>query len=79
MRISNIHEAKSHLSHLIQLAYEGEEVIICKSGKPLVRLVRYEQGRGKRKPGLWQGQVTISPDFDEALPEIERDFRGEAL
>ena len=77
MQISNIHEAKSHLSHLIQLAYGGEEVIICKAGKPLVRLIRYEQGTGKRQPGLWKGKVNISPDFDETSPEIEADFSGE--
>lgn len=77
MRISNIHEAKSHLSHLIQLAYGGEEVIICKAGKPLVKLVRYEQKIGKRQPGIWQGKVKISSDFDESLTEVEAEFYGE--
>ena len=65
MQISNIREAKSYLSRLIQLASEGEEVIICKAGKPLIRLVRYEPRAGKRQPGLWQGKVQISPDFND--------------
>lgn len=41
MHMRNIHEAKSQLSYLIELACAGEEVIICKAGKPLVLLVRY--------------------------------------
>ena len=40
----NIHEAKTHLSRLIERALSGEDVIIAKSGNPLVRLVRMEQG-----------------------------------
>ncbi|MBS0272091.1 MAG: type II toxin-antitoxin system prevent-host-death family antitoxin [Proteobacteria bacterium] len=76
MQISNIHEAKSHLSRLIELAYEGEEVIICKAGKPMVRLIRYQQEEGKRKPGAWRGKVIIADDFDDVSPEIETLFQG---
>ncbi|MBY0292635.1 MAG: type II toxin-antitoxin system prevent-host-death family antitoxin [Alphaproteobacteria bacterium] len=71
MRISNIHDAKSHLSHLIKLVCEGEEVIICKAGKPMVKLIRYQQEGEKRQPGVWRGKVEISDDFDESSPEIE--------
>ncbi len=53
---SNIHEAKSRLSHLIELANAGEEVIICKAGKPVVRLVPYSEKRKPRKLGLWKGK-----------------------
>lgn len=77
MQITNIHDAKSHLSRLIELAYEGEEVIICKAGKPMVRLVRYQPQGGQRTPGFWRGRVRISDDFDEISPEIEAIFRGE--
>ncbi len=67
MQITNIHEAKTHLSKYIELAYEGEEVIICKSGKPMVKLVRYQEIKADRKPGYWKGKVVLSEDFD-ALP-----------
>jgi antitoxin (DNA-binding transcriptional repressor) of toxin-antitoxin stability system len=43
MLIKNIHEAMAHLSHLIELACEGEEVSICKAGKPMVRMTRYQE------------------------------------
>lgn len=75
MQIRNIHEAKSQLSHLIELVYAGEEVIICKAGKPIIKLVKYEE-RPKRKPGAWRGKVKIAKDFDESLPEIETLFEG---
>ncbi len=77
MQIINIHDAKSQLSRLIELAYDGEEVIICKAGKPKVQLIRYSQPTGHRQPGAWRGKVIISPDFDESSPEIEAAFRGD--
>lgn len=77
MQISNIHEAKSQLSRLVKLAYEGEDVVICKAGKPMVRIVRYEQEKGTRQPGLWRGKIWIADDFDEASPQIEALFKGE--
>ena len=77
MEIRNIHDAKTHLSHLVDCAFHGEMVIICKAGKPMAKLVRYEDEKGKRKPGIWKGQVKISSDFDEISPEIERLFSGD--
>lgn len=68
MHVTNIYEAKTHLSRLIESALHGEEVIIGKAGKPIVRLVPYEQVTQIRKPGLWEGKVTIAADFDN-LPE----------
>lgn len=68
MQITNIHEAKSPLSKLIELASKGEEVIICKAGKPMVRLIKYQKDTQPRTPGYWKGKVVISEDFDE-LPE----------
>jgi prevent-host-death family protein len=76
MQITNIHDAKSQLSRLIELAYKGEEVIICKAGKPMVKLTRYQPESGGRTPGSWRGKVKTSPDFDDALPEIEAAFQG---
>ena len=77
MQIRNLHNAKSHLSELVGMAYSGEEVIICKAGKPMVKLVRYQAEEKKRKPGTWRGKVKISKDFDEISPEIEAIFNGD--
>lgn len=76
MQKRNIHDAKSQLSHLIELVYAGEEVIICKAGKPMVRLVRYQNEGVVRKPGSWKGKVEIADNFDECSFEIEKLFQG---
>jgi len=78
MKITNIHEAKTHLSRLIESVMAGEEVVIAKAGKPLVKLIPYQEDKQPRIPGGWQGKVTISDDFDEELPQnILASFRGE--
>ena len=67
----NIHEAKTHLSRLLERALMGEEVIIAKAGKPLVKLVAIEK-RGFRKLGTAKGEFTVPDDFNDPLPkEIE--------
>ncbi len=66
----NIHEAKTHLSRLVERAEAGEEVIIARAGKPVARLVAYEERRGPRRPGAWRGKVEIGPDFDELPGEL---------
>jgi prevent-host-death family protein len=77
MTITNIHEAKTHLSRLIEQALAGEEVIISKAGKPLVKLIPYEQNNQPRRPGSWRGQVTIAADFDELSAEFLQAFQGD--
>lgn len=74
---SNIHEAKSNLSRLIELALAGEEVVINKAGKPVARLVPYTAMKKARRLGIWKGRIRISPDFDELPPSIAAAFRGE--
>ncbi len=66
----NIHEAKTHLSRLVERAEAGEEVIIARNGKPVAKLVAYKERSGPRKPGLWKGKVWIAPDFDDLPPEL---------
>jgi len=74
----NIHEAKTHLSRLLQRAMDGEEVIIAKAGKPVARLVGIEPPPEPRVPGRYAGQIWIADDFDDPLPpEIQRYFEGE--
>ncbi|MBI9082060.1 MAG: type II toxin-antitoxin system prevent-host-death family antitoxin [Desulfobacterales bacterium] len=68
MQITNISEAKAQLSALIEKVLGGEDVIIGKAGKPVARLVRYENSRKPRKPGALKGKIEIADDFDR-LPE----------
>lgn len=65
----NIHEAKTHLSRLIERALSGEEVVIAKSGKPLVRLVRIEQDLPVL--GSARGAFVLKESWDEALSDQE--------
>jgi prevent-host-death family protein len=72
----NVHEAKTHLSRLLDRVAEGEEIVIAKSGRPVAKLVRVNLE--PRKPGRLKGRIHIAPDFDEPLPdEILTAFRGE--
>lgn len=79
MKIINIHQAKTNLSKLIEAVITGEEVIIAKAGKPLVKLVPYVEERKSRTPGGWEDRVVMSEDFDDELPkEILAGFMGYA-
>jgi prevent-host-death family protein len=78
MKIANIHQAKSQLSKLIESALAGEEIIIAKAGKPLVKLIPYQEEQKPRIPGGWEGKVTMADDFDEELPpHLLTGFMGE--
>jgi prevent-host-death family protein len=63
--IVNIHQAKTHLSRLIERVEAGEEVVIARAGRPVARLVPFRARTSPRVPGLWRGQVRISQDFDQ--------------
>ncbi len=69
MQQVNIHEAKTQLSKLIDLTTSGEEIIIAKHGKPVVRLIPYKPAVTRRKPGSLYGKVKIGDDFDAPLPD----------
>jgi prevent-host-death family protein len=73
----NIHEAKTHLSRLVERAAAGEEIIISKAGRPMARLGPVPKSPTPRKPGRWRGRVVIHDDFDELPAEIVAAFRGE--
>jgi prevent-host-death family protein len=71
----NIHQAKTHLSRLLEKVALGEEVIIAKSGRPIAKLVPFEAGNYKRKLGTAKGDFIVPDDFDTPLPpEIEESF-----
>ena len=73
----NIHEAKTHLSRLVQRAAEGEDIVIGRAGVPLVRMVPFRPSRAPRVPGAWKGRVRIADDFEELPDEVAAAFRGE--
>jgi prevent-host-death family protein len=75
----NIHEAKTHLSRLIEKAVKGETIIIAKAGKPLVKLTAIEPVDGKRRLGGLEGKISVPNDFDTMMAkEIEEMFYGES-
>lgn len=65
----NVHEAKTQLSRLLEQALAGEDVVIMRSGKPLVRLAPVEMAPSRRKLGSAKGDFVVPDDFNEALPE----------
>ncbi|CAN5351516.1 MAG: type II toxin-antitoxin system Phd/YefM family antitoxin [Gemmatimonadetes bacterium] len=67
-KIVNVHEAKTHLSRLLDRVRAGEEIILAKAGKPYARLVPLAEGE-ERKPGLTRGRLT--DEFFQPLPEDE--------
>jgi len=66
-----IHKAKTNLSRLIERACQGEEIIIFRGAKPVVRLVAIEEKREERQPGAWKGKVKVGSEFFEPLPPEE--------
>jgi prevent-host-death family protein len=67
-----IHEAKTHLSKLIQKALAGEEIIIAKGNQPLVKLTALPEARLQRRLGHAKDVILyMAEDFDEPLPEFE--------
>ena len=67
--IVNMHEAKTHLSRLVERVEGGEEIVIGRAGKPVAKLVPYTAERPKRTGyGAWKGRVRIADDFDDPLP-----------
>jgi prevent-host-death family protein len=71
MSLVTIHEAKTHLSRLIRKVLKGEEVIIAKGSKPLVKLISLEKSRPERKIGSAKGLIVISKDFDAPLDDFQ--------
>ena len=64
-----MHEAKTHLSRLVEDAAAGEEIVIAKAGKPLARLCPLAQVPKKRVLGRLRGKLIVPDDFDAPLPD----------
>jgi len=79
VRTVNIHEAKTHLSRLVDQAAKGKPFIIAKAGKPIVKVVAFDAPgpREVRRLGFLEGQFTVPKDFDRmGRAEIEELFGG---
>ena len=81
MKTVNIHEAKTHLSKLVDEASKGESFIIAKAGKPIVKVTALSAptGSGVHRVGFLAGQISVPDDFDEmGRGEIQGLFGGSA-
>ena len=79
MRTYNMHEAKTHLSRLVEQASRGEPFVIARAGRPLVKVVALEQDEtvAGRRLGFLEGEVEVPDDFDRwGQEEVERGFEG---
>jgi prevent-host-death family protein len=65
----NVHEAKTHLSRLLQRVAAGEEITIAKAGVPVARLVAVRPTEKTRPLGFARGKIWIAEDFDAPLPD----------
>ncbi len=77
MKLLNIHQAKTHLSRLIEEALGGETVVVAKAGKPMVQLVPVVAAGGDRPLGLLAGKAKESADCWTPDKEVEQWFYGE--
>lgn len=77
MQTINIHEAKTHLSRLVDEVVAGNEVVIAKAGKPMAKLIPFIPTAKKRKLGLLAGKLSLPADFDAPLPDdVLASFEG---
>ena len=74
--VVNIHEAKTHLSRLVERVEAGEEVVIARAGRPVARLVPFAVRTRARVPGLWRGRVELAPDFDRPDEDLLNTFES---
>ena len=71
-----MHEAKTQLSKLGELAWQGEEVVIARDGEPYLYLLPYRGIARPRRPGDLEGQIWMAPDFDETPQDVIDTFEG---
>ena len=79
MKTVNMHQAKTHLSRLVEEAVAGEEIVIARAGKPLVRLVAVAVTEGPRQLGALAGKVVEHKDAWAPDPDLEAAFYGGAV
>lgn len=75
--IVNVHEAKTHLSRLLETVATGEEIVIARAGKPVARLVPMNTAPLQKRLGQLAGRISIPADFNAPLPpDVAGDFEG---
>jgi len=77
MKMINIQQAKTHLSRIVEAVGAGEDIVLAKAGKPLVRLIPFQETKQTRELGLLAGQVVETADCWETDEELEALFYGE--
>ena len=75
-RTVNVHEAKTHLSRLLEAVESGEEIVIARAGKPVARLVADTGPQFTRQAGSWRGRIVMADDFDASPPDLIGAFHG---
>lgn len=81
METINIHDAKTHLSRLVERAARGEAFVIAKAGRPMVKVVPLDapEANERRRTGFLAGQIEVPDDFDDMGRDvIERSFAGDS-
>jgi antitoxin (DNA-binding transcriptional repressor) of toxin-antitoxin stability system len=72
METVNVHEAKTHLSRLLERVEQGEKITIARAGLPIAVLSRFEpEVRPPRVPGSAKGLFTVPDDFNDPMPEFD--------
>jgi prevent-host-death family protein len=76
MRTINIHQAKTHLSRLVEEVVAGDPFVIAKAGKPMVQVTRLEAplAQEKRRLGFMEGMYTIPDDFEEIDKQLDKEI-----
>ncbi len=79
MKVVNIQEAKTHLSRLVEEVLAGEELVLAKAGKPLVKVIPFQASGTPRLLGTMAGQILESPGCWDDDPEVVKAFYGEEI
>ncbi len=74
----NMHEAKTRLSQLAEMAWAGDEVVIARAGKPYLDLKPHLPAGKARTPGRYKGKIRIAEDFDDLPSDYQKLFEGES-
>jgi prevent-host-death family protein len=76
MKTINIQAAKTHLSRLVEQAVAGDDIVLAKAGRPLVRLVPVQPDVSPRKAGAWKGKVRMARDLNAEGESLTALFEG---
>lgn len=74
--VVNVHQAKTHLSQLLERVEAGERIVLGRNGRPVARLVPYVTEREPRQPGALRGKIRIASDFDDTPLDLIEAFEG---